>query len=165
MSNYLEFVRKQFYTYKELGEKAIAQTDEQGIHWRYNDDSNSISIIVNHLAGNMLSRWTDLLTSDGEKPWRNRDSEFEPISVTKQALLARWNEGWQCFMKALEQLKNKDLEKTIYIRNQAHTVLEAINRQLAHYSYHIGQIVFIAKMMHTQPEWQSLSIPKKKSTV
>lgn len=161
-SGYLESVLKQFEYYKLLGEKTFSQLPEEKLFWKYNDESNSISIIVQHLWGNMLSRWTNFLTTDGEKEWRNRDAEFEDNIQSKDELIAKWDEGWKVFLDTLYSLKEEDLSKLIYIRNQGHTVLEAINRQLAHYSYHIGQIVFIGKMCAGQ--WESLSIPKGKST-
>jgi hypothetical protein len=159
MNNYLESVIKQFEYYKLLGEQAIAQAPEEKLFWQYNSESNSIAIIVNHMAGNMLSRWTDFLHSDGEKSWRNRDSEFENTLVKKEDVLKRWEEGWACLLNALRSLTTEDLSTIIYIRNQGHTVIEAINRQLAHYPYHVGQIVCIAKMVANQ-QWRSLSIPK-----
>jgi hypothetical protein len=158
---YLESVIKQFEYYKMLGEKTFVQMSEDKLFWQYNEDSNSIASIVKHLWGNMLSRWTDFLTTDGEKEWRNRDAEFENDIATTQEMIDKWNEGWQVFLDTLKSLKDTDLEKIIYIRNQGHTVLEAINRQLAHYSYHIGQIVFIGKML--AENWNSLSIPKGNS--
>jgi hypothetical protein len=130
--------------------------------FQVNEDANSIAIIVQHLAGNMLSRWTDFLTTDGEKEWRNRDAEFETNITNKQDLLAYWNSGWQCLFNSLEPLTSSDLDKIIYIRNEGHTVLEAINRQLAHYPYHVGQLVFLAKLLAAD-KWKSLSIPKNKS--
>lgn len=160
-TNYLESAIKQFEYYKMLGEKTFAQVPEEKLFWQYNDNSNSISTIVKHVWGNMMSRWTDFLTSDGEKEWRNRDGEFENDIRTKQEMLDKWNEGWNVFLNALKSLKEDDLEKIIYIRNQGHTVMEAINRQLAHYPYHIGQIVFIGKMC--SENWTSLSIPKGNS--
>jgi len=119
-------------------------------------------VIVQHLAGNMLSRWTDFLTTDGEKEWRNRDNEFNEVITTKEDLIQYWNKGWNCFFDAINPLTDNDLSTIIYIRNEGHTVMEAINRQLAHYPYHIGQIVFYAKMLK-KTEWNSLSIPKNKS--
>lgn len=127
-----------------------------------NDDTNSIATIVKHISGNMLSRWSDFLTSDGEKEWRNRDGEFEPTIKTKDELLTIWNQGWECFLNAINSLTPEQLTEIIYIRNEGHTVVEAINRQLAHYPYHVGQIVFYAKMLK-ESEWTSLSIPKHKS--
>lgn len=160
-TNYLESAIKQFEYYKMLGEKTFAQMPEDKLFWQYNEDSNSIASIVKHLWGNMLSRWTDFLITDGEKEWRNRDAEFENDIATTQEMIDKWNEGWQVFLDTLKSLKETDLEKIIYIRNEGHTVLEAINRQLAHYPYHIGQIVFIGKML--AENWNSLSIPKGNS--
>ena len=157
-TNYLESVIKQFEYYKLLGEKTFEQIDEDKFFWQYNEDSNSIATIVKHLWGNMLSRWTDFLNSDGEKEWRERDAEFENDISSKSEMLQKWNEGWEAFLSTLKSLKEEDLSKIIYIRNQGHTVLEAINRQLAHYPYHVGQIVFIGKMC--ADHWNSLSIPK-----
>jgi hypothetical protein len=160
-SNYLESVIKQLEYYKLLGEKAISQIPDEKLFLQLNDDSNSIAIIVKHLWGNMLSRWTDFLTTDGEKESRNRDAEFENDIASREELLQKWNEGWQVCIYALKSLTDGDLEKIIYIRNQGHTVMEAINRQLAHYPYHIGQIVFIGKMY--SEKWNTLSIPKGNS--
>jgi len=158
-NDYLQSSIKQFEYYKFLGEKSIAQLPDDKLFWQYNEASNSIAIIVQHLWGNMLSRWTDFLIADGEKEWRNRDAEFESIITTKEELLNKWNEGWDCLLNALKPLTGEDLQKIVYIRNQGHTVMEAINRQLAHYPYHVGQIVYIAKMI-VDGDWQSLSIPK-----
>lgn len=158
-TDYLESVIKLFEYYKLLGEKSMDQLPEEKLFWQYNEESNSVAVIVKHLCGNMLSRWTDFLTTDGEKEWRNRDSEFINDIQTREALLARWNQGWQCLLNSLKQLNEDDLQKTVYIRNEAHTVMEAINRQFAHYPYHVGQIVYIAKMV-TDHEWKSLSIPR-----
>lgn len=161
-NSYLESVRKQFLYYKTLGEKAIAQLEPKQLFVAVNEDTNSIAVIINHISGNMLSRWTDFLTSDGEKTWRNRDTEFESVLTTKEEVLNCWNKGWNCFFDAIDNLKPEQLSEIIYIRNEGHTVVEAINRQLAHYPYHIGQIIFYAKMLK-QSEWESLSIPKNKS--
>lgn len=161
-NSYLESVKKQFLYYKTLGEKAMDQLEPEQLLVSINGDTNSIATIVKHLSGNMLSRWTDFLTSDGEKEWRNRDAEFEETIKTKEELLTVWNKGWDCFFEALNGLKPEQLSNIIYIRNEGHTVIEAINRQLAHYPYHVGQIVFYAKMLK-QSEWTSLSIPKNKS--
>jgi Protein of unknown function (DUF1572) len=160
-SNYLESVTKQFEYYRLLGEKAISQIPDEKLFLQFNEDSNSVAVIVKHLWGNMLSRWTNFLTTDGEKEWRNRDAEFENDIKSKEELLQKWNEGWQVFLSTLKSLTVDDLEKTIYIRNQGHTAMEAINRQLAHYPYHVGQIVFIGKMYANK--WNSLSIPKGSS--
>src|SRR4051812_7664608 len=162
MENYLESVRKQFEYYKLLGDKTFEQLTEEQLFFQYNDASNSIAVIVKHLHGNMLSRWTDFLTTDGEKETRNRDDEFDATPLSKEALTGQWNEGWACLFNAIEPLTADDLSKTIYIRNQGHSVMEAINRQLAHYPYHVGQIVFIGKML-VGDNWKSLSIPKNQS--
>ena len=159
---YLESTKKLFTYYKKLGDDAMYQVDDEKLFFQPNEDSNSIAIIVQHMAGNMLSRWTDFLTADGEKDWRNRDAEFETNITNRQALLEYWNKGWNCLFDAMNSLTETDLDKTIYIRNEGHTVVEAINRQLAHYPYHVGQIIFLAKMLSTN-EWKSLSIPKNKS--
>lgn len=161
-SSYLESVKKQFLYYKTLGEKAIEQLEPEQLFVAVNEDTNSIATVIKHLSGNMLSRWTDFLTTDGEKEWRNRDDEFEITLQTKTEVLEIWNKGWICFFNALNSLTSEQLTTIIYIRNEGHTVVEAINRQLAHYPYHIGQIVFYAKMIK-QSEWNSLSIPKNKS--
>ena len=159
---YLESVKKQMLYYKTIAEKAIDQLEEEQLFFVVNDDTNSINTIINHISGNMISRWTDFLTTDGEKEWRNRDSEFELSITTKEELLNVWNKGWDCFFKAIEELKPEELTTIIYIRNEGHTVIDAINRQLCHYPYHIGQIVFYAKMLK-ETEWNSLSITKNKS--
>lgn len=160
--SYLESAGKQFQYYKMLGEKAMAQLEPEQLFVAVNDDTNSIAVIVKHLAGNMLSRWTDFLTSDGEKDWRDRDAEFDNTIQTKEEVLAAWEKGWQCLFDALNGLQPEQLVQLIYIRNEGHTVIEAINRQLAHYPYHVGQIVFYAKQLKTSA-WDSLSIPKNQS--
>ena len=162
METYLNSVIRRFEYYKTLGEKTLEQVDDNGLFWQYNDESNSIVMIVQHLAGNMLSRWTDFLTSDGEKDWRNRDAEFETVIGNRNELLEKWNEGWACMLGALNSIKESDSDKTIYIRGEAHSVVDAINRQLAHVPYHVGQIVFIGKMIAGE-KWHSLSIPKGQS--
>ncbi len=161
-NDYLDSVKKQFEYYKMLGDKTFLQVQDDTLFWQYNEDSNSIATLVKHLWGNMLSRWTDFLTSDGEKEFRNRDAEFENDIQSRAELLQKWNEGWACLFDAINGLTNEDLSKIIYIRNQGHTVVEAINRQLAHYPYHIGQIVFLGKMIAAN-HWTSLSIPKGNS--
>ena len=162
MESYLESIKKQFEYYKSLGEKTFAQVPDEKLFWRYNEASNSIAMMVKHLHGNMLSRWTDFLTSDGEKEWRKRDEEFDNDIQNKEELLSKWNEGWDCLFGAINPLTKDHLEQIVYIRNMGHTVTEAINRQLAHYSYHVGQIVFLGKMIQNEA-WQSLSIPKGQS--
>ncbi|MFD0861633.1 DUF1572 domain-containing protein [Sungkyunkwania multivorans] len=161
-SNYLESVLKQFHYYKLLGDKTIERLSEEDIHWQYNEESNSVAIIVKHIVGNMLSRWTNFLTEDGEKEWRHRDQEFEDSYKDKKELLQAWKKGWQCLFDAIEPLNAGDEMRIVYIRNQGHTVQEAINRQLAHYPFHIGQIVFLGKMLKGK-DWESLSIPKGES--
>ncbi|WP_018616377.1 DUF1572 domain-containing protein [Segetibacter koreensis] len=161
-NNYLDSVKKQFSYYKMLGEKAIDQLPDDKLFWQCNEESNSVASIVKHLSGNMLSRWTDFLTTDGEKDWRNRDEEFENDMQTRDAVLDKWNSGWNCLFNALNSLTQDDLKKEIFIRNEPHTVIEAINRQLSHYPYHVGQIVFIGKMI-CGSNWKSLSVPKRKS--
>lgn len=158
---YLESVRKIFLQYKVLAERAMEQVEPAQLFIQPNEDSNSIAILVRHMAGNMISRWTDFFTADGEKPDRNRDSEFEHDVQDKEFLLKRWEQGWNVFLDTLTAIKPEDLTRTVYIRGEAHTVLEAVNRQMAHYSYHVGQIVYVAKMLK-MGEWSSLSIPKKK---
>lgn len=160
--NYLKSMNRQFLYYKSLGEKAIAQIEDEKLFWQLNEDSNSIATIVKHLSGNMISRWTDFLTTNGEKEWRNRDGEFENDIKTRAEVIALWDKGWDRLFKTLNELKPDDLEKIIYIRNEGHTVMEAINRQLAHYPYHVGQIVYVAKIIKSS-DWASLSIPRNKS--
>ncbi len=159
---YIESATRLFRMYNQLGEKAIAQIDDKDLSWQQNEDSNSISNIVKHLWGNMLSRWTDFLTTDGEKPWRTRDAEFEPETYSRTELMKKWEEGWQCLFDALSNISDADLERIIYIRNDGLTVMDAINRQIAHYSYHVGQIVYISKL-RSHAAWNSLSIPRNMS--
>ena len=161
-NNYLDSSIKQFEYYKLLGEKTIISLTDEQLNHKVNDESNSVTSIVKHLHGNMLSRWTDFLTTDGEKTSRKRDEEFEDTNLTREQVLQLWEEGWACLFSALRSLTASDLEKIIYIRNQGHTVMEAINRQLAHYPYHVGQIVYIGKMA-LNTAWVSLSIPKGNS--
>jgi hypothetical protein len=161
-TDYLDSIKKQFEYYKMLGDKTFAQLKDEGLFWQYNADSNSIATIVKHISGNMISRWTDFLTTDGEKEWRNREAEFDNDITTRAELLEKWQAGWQCLFDALNSLKAEDLDKIIFIRNQGHTITEAINRQLAHYPYHVGQIVLIGKML-CGSAWKSLSIPKGNS--
>ena len=156
---YLESAKKEFGYYKLLGEKTFSQLTDEQLFIEANSESNSIATIVKHLRGNILSRWTDFLTTDGEKEWRKRDEEFENDICTREELLQKWQVGWSCLFKALDSISDDDLSRVIYIRNQGHTILEAINRQLSHYPYHIGQIVFIGKML-SDKNWNSLSIPK-----
>jgi hypothetical protein len=162
MEAYLNSAITQFAYYRKLGERTFEQLNDADLFWRFNDESNSIAIIIQHMSGNMLSRWTDFLTADGEKTWRNRDIEFEDTVNTRENLMDTWNAGWDCLFNALNAISADDWEKTIYIRNEPHRIEDAINRQLAHYPYHVGQIVHIGKMI-AGGKWQSLSIPKGNS--
>ncbi|PZM63897.1 DUF1572 family protein [Paenibacillus dendritiformis] len=158
--HYLRVVIDKFTSLKADAERAMAQLQEQDLHWAMNEDSNSVAVIVQHMSGNMISRWTDFLTSDGEKPDRNRDDEFIDSIRSKDDLLRVWNRGWDVFLNTLRSLTADDLLATVTIRNEAHTVLEAIERQMSHYSYHVGQIVYAAKQIRSE-EWSTLSIPRK----
>lgn len=160
----LNGIIKQFEYYKLLGEQTFEQLSDDDLFWEYNDESNSIAVIVNHLSGNMKSRWTNILTTDGEKSWRNREQEFESIFESRDQLLLAWEEGWNCLFLALNSINESNLNATITIRDQVHTIPEAINRQMMHYAYHIGQIVYLGKM-RAGSDWNSLSIPKGKSEV
>ncbi len=162
-TNYLESIQKQFLYYKQLGDRTFDQLSEEDIFIQQNEDTNSIAVIVKHLHGNMMSRWTNFLTEDGEKSWRNRDGEFESDIKSKADMVELWESGWKCLFDTFDSLKPSDVEKIVYIRNQGHTVMEAYNRQLAHYPYHIGQIVHIAKSLRGE-QWVSLSIPKGASS-
>ena len=161
-TTYLTSIKTRFEFYKDLGDKTFAQLSEEHLFWQYNEESNSIAVIVKHLWGNMLSRWTDFLNADGEKEWRQRDAEFENDLCTREELLAKWEVGWNCLFNAINPLTEEDLTKEIRIRNEILSVVDAINRQLAHYAYHVGQIVVIGKML-CGADWISLSIPKGKS--
>jgi len=161
-TEYLQTVIRRLRYYKLLGEKTFEQLTDADFHYAPNAASNSIAVIIQHVSGNMLSRWTNFLTEDGEKSWRSRDGEFEVHNYTRQQLLELWEKGWQCFLSALMALTESDLLKTIYIREEPLLVIDAINRQLAHYPYHIGQILYIGKQIKGA-NWQSLSIEKGKS--
>lgn len=160
--DFLESAKKQFQYYKLLGDKTINQLSAEDLFWRYSSESNSIAIIVKHLWGNMLSRWTDFLITDGEKEWRKRDEEFEFMAENRENILEKWEAGWNCLFAALDSVNEDNFNNLIYIRNQGHTITEAINRQLAHYAYHVGQMVFVGKMIKGS-DWNSLSIPKGES--
>ncbi len=155
---------KRFKYYKDLGDKTFEQLDQADFFFTPDTESNSIAIIIQHMYGNMLSRWTNFLTEDGEKHWRKRDAEFEPMQCSKADLLNFWNDGWKCLISTLESLETTDLIKTITIRTEPLVVYDAILRQLAHYPYHVGQIVYLGKMIK-QSNWKSLSIPKGDSAV
>lgn len=160
--NYLKSVRSEFLRYKSLGEKTFGQLTEEEIHWKYAESDNSIAIIVKHIVGNMLSRWTNFLTEDGEKTWRNRDTEFEGTYASKSEMLDAWERGWDCLFGALDSIDKSNFDSKVKIRNKDHSIIEAINRQLAHYPSHVGQILFLGKMIKQQ-DWVSLSIPKGQS--
>ena len=151
-----------FHYYKKLGERAMTQCSDEGLFVALDAESNSIAILVKHLAGNMRSRFTDFLISDGEKPDRNRDTEFENPPQTRAELMALWDRGWKCVFDALEPLTDADMDRTVTIRKEPHSVMQAISRQLAHYAHHIGQILFLAKHLTVQAtgKWQSLSVPR-----
>lgn len=159
---FLEDCIKRFAYYRSLGDKTFEQLEEKDFFFKPSPDSNSIAIIVQHMYGNMLSRWTNFLAEDGEKEWRKRDAEFEDMPMSKQDVLSFWNEGWNCLMNALKNLTPEDLTKTIYIRTEPLIVYDAIIRQMAHYPYHVGQIVTLGKMIRDK-DFKSLSIPKGES--
>lgn len=161
-TSYLEDSTALFRFYKKMGESAMEQVTDQQLFTTLDEEMNSIAIIVKHMAGNMRSRWTDFLTSDGEKPDRNRDLEFAAPPATRAELTNIWNEGWDRVFHALEPLSDADVERKVTIRGELHSVMQAINRQIAHYAYHCGQIVFLAKHFKAG-EWKSLSVPRNKS--
>jgi hypothetical protein len=161
-TSYLEDSLELFRYYKTLADRAMAQVADEHLFAALDAESNSIAIVVKHMAGNMRSRWTSFLTSDGEKPGRNRDGEFEDPAATREALLRDWEEGWACVFSALEPLTDDDLDRTVTIRGEAHSVMQAVNRQVAHYAHHIGQILLLAKHFAGQ-DWQSLSVPRRQS--
>jgi Protein of unknown function (DUF1572) len=164
VQNYYEDALSAMRAYKKLAEKALAQLQDEEFFVSLDEESNSVAVVMKHIAGNMISRWTDFLTSDGEKPDRNRDMEFViEAQTTKDDVIAYWERGWKCVFDALEPLQPEDFEKTVMIRGEKHTIVQAINRQLMHYAYHIGQIVFLAKHFRSA-EWKSLSIPRNRST-
>jgi hypothetical protein len=161
-TSYIADALSLFHYYKRLAERAMEQVTDEQLFAVLDPEANSIAVIVKHVAGNMRSRWTNFLISDGEKPNRNRDSEFVDPPATREALLAEWENGWSCLFSAIEPLTDADLGRTITIRGEAHSVMQAINRQLAHYPYHVGQIVLLAKHF-AGVCWQSLSVPRNKS--
>lgn len=161
-TSYLPSVLKQFEYNKSLGDKTFSQLTKEQLFWQYNEESNAVATIVKHISGNMLSRWTNFLTEDGEKSWRNRDDEFVNTYNSKEEMLADWEKGWQCLFDNLNKITPKNSDTIVYIRNEGHTIAEAINRQLCHYSYHIGQIVVIGKMAKST-DWNTLSIAKNAS--
>jgi hypothetical protein len=161
-NEYLRIVQERFKSVKDLGDKTLRQLSDDNIHWALNECSNNVVVIVKHLSGNMTSRWSDFLTTDGEKPNRHREQEFEDTISSKQDLLTTWEKGWTILFDSLRNLGEQDLLKKVSIRGESHIVLEAIERQLAHYAYHIGQLVFIGKLIN-DGDWESLSIPRGQS--
>jgi hypothetical protein len=161
--DYRQEALQSFRNYKTLADRSIEQVSDEQFFTAIDSESNSIAVIVKHIAGNLHSRWRDLLTSDGEKPDRNRDSEFEIIVDTRESLIEFWETGWQTLFDAIEPLTEGDFSKTVRIRGEPHTIVEAINRQLTHYSYHVGQIVFLAKHLRST-DWKTLSVPRNKSS-
>jgi Protein of unknown function (DUF1572) len=161
-TSYLSDSISLFRYYKSLGERAMAQVADEQLFYAPDEESNSIAIIVKHLVGNMHSRWTDFLTTDGEKAGRNRDSEFEDPPKDREELMRAWEDGWRCLFNALEPLTDSELSRRVMIRGEGHSVMQAINRQLCHYAYHVGQIVFAAKQRR-KGDWTSLSVPRGKS--
>jgi Protein of unknown function (DUF1572) len=159
---YIKSVIESFGRLKSQGNRTLDQLTLEQLHWQYNGESNSIAIIIKHLHGNMLSRWTDFLTTDGEKEWRDRDDEFEGYYSSKESLLGAWEEGWNVLFDALNKVNGDNLLQTVYIREEAQSVLDAIQRQLWHYSSHIGQMMYIGKMVKDK-EWKTLSIPRGQS--
>ncbi|MGB1032703.1 MAG: DUF1572 family protein [Flavobacteriales bacterium] len=162
INNFLSSTKKQFEYYKLLGFKTMEQLSDEQLFQSPHPDGNSLATIVKHLAGNMLSRWTDFLTSDGEKEWRQRDDEFECNLSTRKEVYELWNKGWDCLFEALDSVHQENFNTTIYIRNMGHTITEAVHRQMGHYAYHVGQMVLLGKIFKAD-EWQSLSIPKGNS--
>jgi hypothetical protein len=158
-SSHLEDSLTLFRYYKKLAEGAMGQVTDEQLVSVLDPEMNSIAVIAKHMVGNMRSRWTDFLTSDGEKPDRHRDSEFVEPASTREALMEAWESGWSCLFSALEPLSEVDLARSVTIRGEAHSVTQAINRQLAHYAYHVGQIVFLAKHLQSA-QWKSLSVPR-----
>jgi hypothetical protein len=161
-TSFLQDALSIFRMNKALGEKAMAQVRDEDLFVVLDGEANSVAVIVKHMAGNMRSRWTDFLTTDGEKPNRDRDSEFVDPPATRAELLKLWEEGWACVFGALEPLTESDMGREVLIRGERHSVMQAVNRQVAHYSYHVGQIVMLAKH-YASDHWQSLSVPRNKS--
>ncbi len=160
MEHFLSNAEQMFRYYKTLGDKSFDQLSDEALYWKAHDNDNSIAIIIKHMWGNMMSRWTHFLDEDGEKDWRRRDAEFELEDLQgREALLLLWEEAWKCLFDALHSIGPKNYDQVVYIRSKGHTIVEAIQRQLAHYAYHIGQIVYMAKSIQ-KDQWKSLSMPK-----
>ncbi len=161
--DFIRVVRKKFLDLMKDTEKAVIQMEVDKLFWAPNNHSNSVEVIIKHMSGNLISRWTDFLTTDGEKTTRNRDKEFESTLETREELMEIWSEGCQVFLSALDTIKSEHLLQTIFIRNEPHTVMEAVIRSLSHTSSHVGQVIYIAKQVTTEEKWTTLSIPKKQS--
>ncbi|MBX3245392.1 MAG: DUF1572 family protein [Acidobacteria bacterium] len=161
-NNFLADAIRSFHSYKKLAERALEQISDEEFFVQIDSESNSLALIVKHIAGNLRSRWTDFLTTDGEKPDRHRDTEFELIGDTRHSLMQFWEHGWETLFSTLDTLSAQTLEQKVTIRGEPHTVVEAINRQLTHYSYHVGQIVFLAKHLKAS-DWRTLSVPRNRS--
>ena len=161
---YLDTVIRRMLFYKELGEKTLEQLDEADFHYQPNEESNSLAVIIQHMHGNMLSRWTNFLSEDGEKTWRQRDDEFEIHGYTREMIVDLWQKGWDCLLSALKSLEPEDLLKVVHIRKEELSAMDAINRQLAHYPYHIGQMIYIGKLLKNK-KWKNLSIPRGDSKI
>ncbi|MEM7656118.1 MAG: DUF1572 family protein [Bacteroidota bacterium] len=159
INDFLSTTHKQFVYYKSLGDKTFQQLTDEQLFWRPDEEANSVTVIVKHMWGNMLSRWTDFLTSDGEKEWRQREAEFEADIQSREEMLEKWEAGWTCVFDALATVKEDNFDTVIYIRNQGHTMIQAVLRQLSHYAYHVGQIVWLGRMLAGK-DWDSLSIPR-----
>jgi len=162
VEEYLKNIKNQFESYKEVADKTIKQLTEKDLYWKYNEESNDIACIITHISENILSRWTDFFESDGEKEWRNRENEFTTQNLSYNELIEKWERGWTCLFNALDSINKSNFNKPILIRNKKVKLIESITRQIAHYPYHIGQIVFIGKMILNE-KWNSPSIPKGKS--
>jgi hypothetical protein len=160
-TTFLQSAIKRLLYYKELADKTFASLDEPQFYFKPNEESNNIAIIIQHMSGNMLSRWTDFLNTDGEKEWRRREEEFEINSLSKEELITIWESGWKCCIASLGSLTENDLLKMIKIRQEPLFVIDAINRQLAHYPYHVGQIIYVGKMLQNE-KWETLSIPRRR---
>ena len=161
MSAYLDTIRYELHAYKVMTERAVAQVSDEQLYWKPDDEANSIAIIMQHMAGNMESRWTDFLTTDGEKDWRDRDGEFVDGHLARGKLMGVWEAGWATCLAAINGLSDDDLQKTATIRDEVYTVMGAIQRQLAHYAYHVGQITWLARSL-VGPGWQTLSLARNK---
>lgn len=160
--HFLQNIISEFKRYKDLGDRCFEQLSDTDIHWRLNEESNSIAIVVKHMVGNMLSRWTNFLTEDGEKSWRKRDTEFTDPYLNKTEMTEAWDKGWHCVFEAMDTIDMSNFNQDVFIRAEKHSIPEALNRQLAHYAYHTGQIVMIAKIIKGST-WKPLTIPKGKS--